>query len=246
MDRPNAHHRALDALKAKRRKRRHSNPIDLDDESLEARRRARTKADLEKARKVKSAEFIRDSDDESDEERDREFFAREEMRRKGQGEKIREAFAAGRVKKNIEGGDLKPAANGAKASRKRKSAGGESGRKRRKAESGSSDEGSDEDEDMATDDASSSPARRTRSISSAESEDEFTPLSSPPLVGLSLSSNGLGDATRPEPSPSQKSVAKNSEMAVDAKDGKENDEDDIWISKARRGRVAVVDDSDDE
>ena len=249
VDRPNAHHRALDALKAKRRKRRHSNPIELEDETLEARRRARTKADLEKARKVKSAEFIRDSDDESDEERDREFFAREEIRRKGQGEKIREAFAAGRVKKNIEGGDLKPAANGVKASRKRKGAGGEGerGRKKRKAESGSSDEGSDEDEDMATDDASSSPARRTRSISSAESEDESTPLSSPPLVGLSLSSNGLGDATQPEPSLSQNSFAKVSETAVDARDGEENDENDIWISTARRrGRVAVVDDSDDE
>ena len=138
VDRPNPHHKALDALKAKRRKRRHSDSIELNDESLEERRKARHKADLEKARKVKSAEFIRDSDDESDEERDREFFAKEEMRRKGQGEKIKQAFEAGRVKKNIEGGVTKPAARGTKVNMKRKSAGGEgeSGRMRRKASSG--------------------------------------------------------------------------------------------------------------
>ena len=249
IDRPNAHHRALDALKAKRRKRRHSSAIELDDESLEARRKARAKADLEKARKVKSAEFIRDSDDDSDEERDREFFAREEMRRKGQGERIREAFAAGRVKKNIEGGNLKPAATGAKASRKRKSASGkgESGRKRRKADSGSSDGGSDDDEDMATDDDFSSSARRAKSVSSAESEDEVTPLSSPPLIGLSLSSNGGGAAAQLEPPFSQEGPIKASETSLDARDGEEDDEDDIWISTARRrGRVAVLEDSDDE
>lgn len=238
VDRPNAHHRALDALKAKRRKRHHSTPIELDDETLEARRRARHKADLEKARKVKSAEFIRDSDDESDEERDREFFAREEMRRKGQGEKIREAFAAGRVKKNIEGGAAMHAARGTKTSRKRKSGGGEgeSGRKRRKADRGSSDEGSEDDEDMTTDDGSSSPARQAKSISSGESEDEATPLSSPPLVGLSLSSKGV-----------QEGAAKVPDTALDARGGEEDEEDDIWVSTARRrGRVAVLEDSDDE
>ncbi|KAF6221849.1 hypothetical protein HO133_001817 [Letharia lupina] len=255
VDRPNAHHKALDALKAKRRKRRHSDPIELDDETLEARRKARDKADLEKARKVKSAEFIRDSDDESDEERDRAFFAREEMRRGGQREIIREAFAAGRVKKNIEGEAVKPAARSTKASRKRKSAGGggESRRKRRKEDSGSSDDGSDNDENMATDNGSSSPARRAESISSAESEDKVTPLSSPPLVGLSLSSNGAGDPAHLESSPSEEGAAKVPAMAVDARDREENgeneedEEDDIWISTARRrGRVAVLEDSDDE
>ena len=248
IDRPNAHHRALDALKAKRRMRRHSSSIALDDETLEARRKARAKADLEKARKVKSAEFIRDSDDDSDEERDREFFAREEIRRKGQGEKIREAFAAGRVKKNIEGGNLKPAATGAKASRKRKSASGqgESGRKRQKVDSGSSDGESDDDEDVVTDDDFSSPARRAKSASSAESEDEVTPLSSPPLIDLSLSSTGAGVAAQLEPS-SQEGPVKVSEPSLDARDGEEDDEDDIWISTARRrGRVAVLEDSDDD
>ena len=238
VDRPNAHHQALDALKAKRRKRRHSNPIEFNDDTLEARCKARHKADLEKARKVKSAEFIRDSDDESDEERDREFFAREEMRRKGQREKIREAFAAGRVKKNIEGGAVKPTTSSTEASRKRKSAGdeGESGRKRRKPDVGSSDEGSDNDEDMTTDDGSSSPARLAKSISSGESEDEVTPLSSPPLVASSLSSKGM-----------QEGAAKVPDMTLDARDGEEDEGDNIWRTTARRkGRVAVLEDSDEE
>lgn len=248
VDRPNAHHKALDALKAKRLKRRHSNPIELDDESLEARRRARAKADLEKARKVKSAEFIRDSDDETDEERDQAFFAKEDMRRKGQGEKIREAFAAGRVKKNIEGEAVHLAARSSKASRKRKGASGEKedGRKRRKTSSGSS--GSEVDDDMTTDDESPSSARRARSISSGASEDEDTPLSSPPLAGQSMPlSEDRDDLVQSESSTSQEGAAKNPRMATDAADGEEDDDDDIWVSTARRkGRVAVLEDSDDE
>ena len=244
VDRPNAHHKALDALKAKRRKRRHSDSIELDDETLEARRKARHKADLEKARKVKSSEFIRDSDEESDEERDREFFAKEEMRRKGQGEKIREAFEAGRVKKNIEGELIKPAIRGTKTNRKRKSAGAEDGKgkKRRKADSGSSDEESDGDEDMATDGGSASPARTVKSVSSAETDDEDTPLSSPPLVNLSLSSKAAEDTEQLLP---LEDAEKGSDAALDAGD-EEEDDDDIWVSKARRrGRVRVLD-SDDE
>ena len=249
VDRPNSHHKALDALKAKRRKRRHSNPIELDDQTLEARRKARHKADLEKAKMVKSAEFIRDSDDESDEERDRAFFAREEMRRKGQGEKIREAFAAGRIKRNIEGEHVKPAAASSKPSKKRKSAHGEGegSRKRKKTDSSSSNHGSEDDVDMATNNGSSSPPRRAQSISSAESEDEITPLSSPPLVSLSLSSKAASDPAQLEPSSSQEGASKVPESSLEVMDGEEDDEDDIWVSKARRrGRVAVLEDSDDD
>lgn len=245
VDRPNAHHKALDALKAKRRKRRHSNPVEADEETLEARRKARHKADLEKAKKVKSAEFIRDSDDESDEERDRAFFAKEELRRKGQGEKIREAFAAGRVKKNIEGEVAKSIASGPKASRKRKSPGGEGQRrKRRKADSGSSNDESDDDDKIPTDDVSSSSAGTTKSVSSAESGDEVTPLSSPPFGGLSLSSKAVKN---PAQTPRIEDAKNPSEMALDAENGAEDEGDDIWVSTARRrGRVAVLEDSDDE
>ena len=245
VDRPNPHHTALETLKAKRRKRRHSNPIEFDDETLEARRKARQKADLEKARKVKSAEFVADSDDESDDERDRTFFAIEELRRKGQGEKIREAFAAGRVKRNIQGEGLKSIAGSTKESKKRKTA-SDSGerRKKRKADSGSSDG----DEDMATTDSSSSssssPSHSVKTVpSGAESEDEeATPLSSPPFEeDLSLSSKAVvGD-----PVPPLEAAAKNPPSEVAYLDAEEDD--DIWVSKSRRrARVAVLADSDDE
>ena len=241
VDRPNPHHTALDELKAKRRKRRHSNPIELDDETLEARRKARHKADLEKAKKVKSAEFVQDSDDESDEERDAAFFAIEELRRKGQGEKIKEAFAAGRVKKNIEGEGVRPMTISANLSRKgkRKSPSDEGKRrKRRKAQS----DLDDDDEDMATSgDGASSPARSVESISSTGSEDEeLTPLSSPPFEESSLPSKA--DESKAQRLPAEE--AKDPfEAVLDAGE----DDDDIWVSKARRrGRVAVLEDSDDE
>ncbi|KAK4694485.1 replication fork protection complex subunit TIMELESS/Tof1/Swi1, partial [Lecanoromycetidae sp. Uapishka_2] len=97
---PNPHKSALDELKKKRRKR-HVVSSDgeggLDDETREARRKAKELADSEKRMKIKSREFVHDSDDDSDEDRDREFFAREEARRKGQGERVMEALRAGRV-----------------------------------------------------------------------------------------------------------------------------------------------------
>ena len=246
VDRPNPHHKALDALKAKRRKRRHSNPVDLDDdETLEAKRKARHQSDLEKARKVKSAEFIHDSDDESDEERDRIFFAQEEARRKGQGEKIREAFEKGRVKGRVEGEVAKPTTTTSKetkADRKRKkNAGGEgereSERKRRKADSGSSD-----DEDMSTtDDSSAESAENENQIEDTSLSSSSSPPSLKPTQDTSAKS---------PPPPSQHNDAENGQVDGQ-RDEDEDEEDEIWVSTARRkgrarGRVAVMEDSDDE
>ena len=148
--------------------------------------------------------------------------------------------------RNIEGGSVMPVAEITKASRKRKGdrGEGEGGRKRRKADSGSSDEESDGDEEMATDDGSSSPARRTESASSAESDDEVTPLSSPPIVGLSPSSKAVQNAAQQTP---LEDTTKVSDLALNAGVSKEDEDDDIWVSTARRrARVAVLEDSDDE
>lgn len=74
--------------KAARRRRGQASDSDgddaepLDDEELEARRRARRQRELEKARKIKSELYVHASDDETDDERDREFFEREEAIRK--------------------------------------------------------------------------------------------------------------------------------------------------------------------
>ncbi|KAL8715042.1 MAG: hypothetical protein Q9220_000999 [cf. Caloplaca sp. 1 TL-2023] len=96
---------ALEQLKKKHRNRRRptarsdndddDNGGGLDPETREQRRKARELADLEKRRKIKSMEFVYDSDD--DEEADKIFFEREEMRRKGQAKKVMEVLREGMI-----------------------------------------------------------------------------------------------------------------------------------------------------
>ena len=98
---------ALAELKKKRRRRRKSLASDKDtsdggvisDGTREERRKARLAREREKYMKVKSTDFVRESDEETDEEADREFFRREEERRKGQAGKVLEGMRAGLVKK---------------------------------------------------------------------------------------------------------------------------------------------------
>ena len=99
---------------------------------------------------------------------------------------------------------------------------------------------------MATsDDGNSSPqSHSVQSISSgveSQDEEEATPLSSPPFDNLSLSSKAVGN-----PVPPLEPAAKNppSEVPLNAED---DEEDDIWVSKTRRrGKAALLVDSDDE
>ena len=63
---------------------------ELSDATRAERRKKRLMNDLERRAKIKSTEFVHDSDDEEDAERDREFFAREVERGKGQAERVRE------------------------------------------------------------------------------------------------------------------------------------------------------------
>ncbi|KAK0742254.1 timeless protein-domain-containing protein [Apiosordaria backusii] len=55
---------------------------EIDDEEAAERAKARKAKQLEKLRKIKSEMYVRASDDESDSEADREFFAKEEERRR--------------------------------------------------------------------------------------------------------------------------------------------------------------------
>ncbi|KAI5461328.1 timeless protein-domain-containing protein [Mariannaea sp. PMI_226] len=63
--------------KTRKRRRRGSNVEPLDDEVLEEKARKRRERDLEKARRIKSALYVREGDDEFDSEEDEAFFARE-------------------------------------------------------------------------------------------------------------------------------------------------------------------------
>lgn len=260
-NKPNPHHTALNALKKQRRKR-HADASDidggLDDETREERRQAREKADMEKWRKIKTTEFVRDSDDESDEERDRDFFSREEARRKGQGEKVREALLAGRVTKTIEGEQLKPAIKSKK--RKSDAAGSTKGGKKRKKVSGSDDNGdvepwrknrkesvdlTDDDIDAEMGGTSSPPRRRGPFDDSSDSEDEDTPLSSPPLGELTLSKPA--DDLQIDVSSSQEDGTKEPSLALNASNDVDEEEGGVVASTARRrGRAAVFEDSDDD
>ena len=241
-----SHKSVLNELVKKRRKRHtilSGDESELDEATREARRKARELADLEKRRKIKSHDFIHDSDEETDEERDREFFAREEARRKGQGQKVMEALRAGRITKTIEGEKVRSSGTDRKENRKRKSEGIREDKGKRPRRNSFLD-GSEEktptagaDFDMVT--TSSSPPRRVSSVSSSdeESADEDTPLSSPPLGGLSLSKESR--KTSAEPVSSEESIDK----------GIQTDGEDVEAplsSTARRRARPFIDDSDDE
>ena len=241
-----SHKSALDKLKKKRRKRHtvsSGDESELDEATREARRKARELADLEKRRKIKSHDFVRDSDDETDEERDEQFFAREEARRKGQGQKIMEVLQAGRISKSVEDEKVRPSGTSGKENRKRKSEGvpEDKGKRRRR---NSLFGGSEEEIHTTAGDAdmvaiSSSPSRRVFSVSSSDdgSAIEDTPLSSPPLGGLSLSRESRQTSAKPV----------SSEQSVDK--GAQTDDEDVeapLISTARRRARPFLDDSDDE
>ena len=233
---------ALDQLKKNRRKRRPGSDAEIDDETREARRKARAEADLEKRRGIKSAKFVIDSED--DEEADTQFFAREEARRLGQRERVREALNAGRVAASIEGERVKPSVT---VGKKRKL--DEDDEREGKRFHGSSDSSEADDTDMG--DMPSSPASAMAPISSADSGvEDVTPVSSPPPVSLEKSFEDTGASEQPASSPpaSGRDVqAKTAEPGMG--DSLENDDDDdekVAGVGRRRVKAAVFDDSDDE
>lgn len=171
---------ALEELKHKRRRRKTAGSEEeregITDKTLEARREAREAADLERRRKIKSNQFVRESDEETDEELDRKFFAREEMTRRGQSGKVLEALKAGSVSTVVEG-------------RKRKIEGADNGGGKRSkidhivshAEDRNSQDENNEEGDDDDDDNSSTTSTRSDAHSNPAPSDleESTPLSSP-------------------------------------------------------------------
>lgn len=238
---------ALEALKKKRRKRPSETDNNaLNDEELEARRKAREEADLEKRRKIKSREFVNDSDEESDLEQDRAFFEKEEARRKGQKERMMEALMAGRVGKTISGNAVKPTLEKERGgTRKRKSGGVMVSETKRRKESS---DVIDADHDMSMDEAIWPTLTRAVSISTADSdnENEDTPLSSPP-VNAPPRNPCTGEATDQEPSDSQSDThGKISALALNEREV--TDVEDVFLASTarRRVRAAVFEDSDDD
>ena len=240
----NSRELSLNKLKKQRRKRRTDDETrELDDETLKARRVARAKADIERRRGIKSEQFVHDSDEEDDEERDREFFAHEEKRRLGQRAKVLEALSAGRVVGRIEGENIKPFAE---ANIKRKTEIGEerSAKKIRTSKDVSSDDGGE----INAVNRSSSPARRFESFSSGDEEgDEDTPLSSPPQLLPGKISLGHEASTTASSQVSQSEDGDKLSRLALAEDRPDADEELKGVAgPRRRPRVAVFDDSDDD
>lgn len=224
---------ALAELKRKRPKRRvdAASGGESDGEVLRAKRKARALAELDKRRKLKSDVLIHSSDEEDDEERDREFFAREDEIRKGQSLKVLQALEAASENKDLDVG------------RKRKRGNVDDAEKKKARLSGTDTESADEDLQMEEAENSSSPAGQQLETSDEEASE--TPLSSPqnnPLRELDI------NQIRPELGTESFSNSKISQLAIDEDD---HDEDDMPLPKPTqqrrtRGRAALLEDSDDD
>ena len=159
----------------KRKLIRHADKENDDPLADEERRNAREQAALARRRKIKSELYIRDSDEEMDEDENRAFFAREEVNRLRQAERVRVAMALGRERG---GGEEE-------VGRKKK--------RRRLAsdEEEEEEEGQEEDMDMMdmTMGAESDASRPKRALNNTSDDDELdiddtTPLSSQSQASL--------------------------------------------------------------
>jgi len=243
---------ALKEMKSKRRRRRHAAGSEdedggLSDATREARRKARLEADREKRRKIKSNEFVGDSDD--DVEADAEFFRKEEEMRKGQAGRVMEALRAGRVEKKAEGvqGVAKK-----EAKRKGDTLNARNGKRRKP----SPERLEDSDDDlMSLGDAGSSspPAKRALSISS-EDEATDTPLSSPHPASSQTrdhtgsSQDGIGRKIEAVTLSSRPDFEEGTGKGGGDADERESGSDEDVVAKRPSGRrkqmVIVSDDSD--
>ena len=220
-------------LKARRKRKRGEDDGsdgggELDEDALALRRAKRAAAELERRRKIKSEAYIRDSDDESDEEKDHVFFENEE--------KVRQRFQAEVAAKLRQqaGQASNPAAKA----------------KRKKAAPQAKDEESDEDllmvdVDQQQDTASSQPRRA--SDSEDETEDEDTPMSSQSTVldkEMPENSNILEEIDQPRAAGT--SCIKAAQAEVELND---EDEEDVAPAPKRRQRIRagfIIDSDDDD
>lgn len=238
---------ALATLKKRRSRRTVASGDDVEnvsDDTREAKRKARLEADREKKRKMKSKLLVRDSDDESDEDLDREFFAREEAIRKGQAERVREALQAGRM--NAVVGTQKRISD---ASEKR------TGKRARLDLTASNTE--DPDVVDVVDEQSSLALRgHSASLSSDVDPSPSTPSSSPPIsLSQEMGPNNMAmNDARTDSSPERIRTKAPSltliDQGTDTGSEAEDDENDMKVIPAgrRRARVTalVPDDSDED
>lgn len=229
----------LEELRAKRKRKRgetDEGEDDIDDELAAKRRAARAAAARERRLKIKSEAYIRDSDDESDAERDRLFFEKEEEVRKKQEENIRRQMVL--VTTEL--------------------ASKTTGKGKQKKPPPLAMDDSDDDllmadvDDEPNETASSQP--RGRSDTQEETDDEDTPLSSQSSIAdreAIQEKIALKEIGQPKLSQSVDSSKRVTEAAVDESEEDEEDEDVIPTTWRRQQQQQVrggflVDSDDDE
>ena len=235
---------ALEALKKNRRRRRREGTDEdnsITDEQREARAAARRQRELEKNRKIKSDLFIHDSDDETDEERDRIFFEQEE--------KLRQANKINIMKELL--GLEKAADTGGQTKKRQSSAISADSDEdniqalaRRRSESATVSIGSDDD--VAEVSGHSSPAARDNVLAASEDEATDTPMSSPHAKASQSKRRKLSSDAKTAssyPTTLGKSPQGGEAMSDD------DDDDAAPVARPARQRVRagfIVDSSDEE
>ncbi|MCJ1472775.1 Topoisomerase 1-associated factor 1 [Lambiella insularis] len=225
---------ALEELKKKRRKRRVQNRSDdePDDEARVAKRKARALAELEKRKKLKSELYVHSSDDEDNEERDREFFAKEAARRKGQSLRVAEALRG-----------AKEVSSNGPAGKKRKGTEADTTKTKRTRHNSIdsvSQPSSDENGLPPILDEPSSP-RQDSDMDSSQSEASDTPLSSPHSQAL----NKIDLNTLQGREVEGNAASKSSRFLMD-EEGEEDDDMPIPTTGRMRRSAALLSDSDDD
>lgn len=218
----------LEELKnRRRRRRRRSETQELDDEEKDRRAEARRKADLEKRRKIKSDMFVHDSDDETDDERDKAFFAKEEEIREAAGRSILKALTEGIS--NEKGSKKRKSTRERKKSRKR--------RKESELESEADDSGEEDDVVSISSKASSARIGDMLGLDSDVDEATDTPFSSQQHGNHASNRDASVEISKPA------SAAKEDAIMLD-----EEDEDAAPVRRpvARNMRAGFIIDSDSE
>lgn len=234
---------ALEALKKNRRRRRREGTDEdsgITDEVRAARAAARRQRELEKNRKIKSKLFIRDSDDETDEERDRIFFEQEAKLREKNKITIMKELLGLEKPKDAEGGTKKRQSNAISADSDDDDNVQSTSRRRRQ----SSPVSSEDDDEIAEASARSSSASRDTVLAESEDEATDTPMSSPHAKASQTKRRKLSsDAQNGSPNPS---TVRKDESA----DAMSDEDDDVApVARQPRQRVRagfIVDSSDDE
>jgi replication fork protection complex subunit Tof1/Swi1 len=220
---------ALDQLKKQQQQKKQKltkNAESISGDALDERRKAREQAALDRRKKIRSELYIRDSDEEMDEEENRAFFEREEANRKKQAERVFAALSVGRTEDGV-------------GKRRKSEMGGEDRRKRRR-QGDSEDEMADED-GMEMMGIESTPSRRHSATSDDELDIEDTPLSSQSQASDIQTGKevALGDIPQ----------SRLNSSAVSKGRGPEDSDEEAPVVAHQRRRVRagfILDDSDEE